>query len=80
MRKKVTKKQILPFKQIGVEEIRRAATPNDHPLFIKALSTIVADHLQQDQRINPKFLMQCPMCVNPRCRESKQWYKKVCSY
>ncbi|XP_075149127.1 ferrochelatase, mitochondrial [Haematobia irritans] len=66
-------------KEVGVEEIRRAATPNDHPIFIKALSSIVADHLKHGQNINPKFLMRCPMCTNPRCRESKKWYKDVCS-
>ncbi|XP_067619679.1 ferrochelatase, mitochondrial isoform X2 [Eurosta solidaginis] len=65
-------------KEVGVEEIRRAAAPNDHPLFIKALSSIVADHLKDEQGVNPKFLMRCPMCVNPRCGDSKAWYKQVC--
>lgn len=66
-------------KEIGVEEMRRAATPNDHPLFINALSSIVASHLKEKANVNPKFLMQCPMCVNPRCKESKKWYKEICS-
>ncbi|KAH8294425.1 hypothetical protein KR054_012555, partial [Drosophila jambulina] len=66
-------------KEVGVEEIRRAAAPNDHPLFIDALSNIVADHLKSEQAVNPKFLMRCPMCSNPRCRESKRWYQQLCS-
>ncbi|XP_011192938.1 ferrochelatase, mitochondrial [Zeugodacus cucurbitae] len=65
--------------EVGVEEIRRAAAPNDHPLFIEALSSIVAEHLKDGQAVNPKFLMRCPMCVNPRCRDSKDWYSKVCA-
>lgn len=64
--------------QIGVEEIRRAAAPNDHPLFIQALSQIVVDHLKSDRRVNPKFLMQCPKCVNSKCGHSKKWYNQVC--
>ncbi|KAH8312282.1 hypothetical protein KR044_010080, partial [Drosophila immigrans] len=67
-------------KDVGVEEIRRAAAPNDHPLFIEALSNIVADHLKSTQPVNPKFLMRCPMCTNPRCRESKKWYQQLCSH
>ncbi|XP_017479292.1 PREDICTED: ferrochelatase, mitochondrial [Rhagoletis zephyria] len=66
-------------KEVGVEEIRRAAAPNDHPVFIKALSSIVAEHLNDKQTVNPKFLMRCPMCVNPRCRDSKDWYRQVCA-
>ncbi|XP_004534290.1 ferrochelatase, mitochondrial [Ceratitis capitata] len=66
-------------KEVGVEEIRRAAAPNDHPLFIEALSSIVADHLKETQTVNPKFLIRCPMCVNPRCRDSKDWYRQVCA-
>ncbi|XP_017141593.1 ferrochelatase, mitochondrial [Drosophila miranda] len=66
-------------KEVGVEEIRRAAAPNDHPLFIDALSNIVADHLKSQRAVNPKFLMRCPMCTNPRCRESKRWYQQLCS-
>ncbi|XP_039947793.1 ferrochelatase, mitochondrial [Bactrocera neohumeralis] len=65
--------------EVGVEEIRRAAAPNDHPLFIEALSSIVADHLKNGQAVNPKFLMRCPMCVNPRCKDSKNWYSEVCT-
>jgi len=66
-------------KEVGVEEIRRAATPNDHPLFIDALTNVVADHLKSQQAVNPKFLMRCPMCSNPKCRESKSWYRQLCS-
>lgn len=65
--------------QVGAEKIGRAAAPNDHPLFIKALSGIVAEHLKDNQPVDPKFLMRCPMCENPRCGESKNWYKQICA-
>lgn len=65
--------------QIGAEKIRRAAAPNDHPLFINALSDLVASHLKSEVTVNPKFLMRCARCVNPRCGESKNWYKTFCN-
>lgn len=63
--------------QIGAEKIRRAAAPNDHPLFIDALTDIVSKHLSSNERITPKFTMRCPKCVNPRCHESKKWYSAL---
>ncbi|XP_012250672.2 ferrochelatase, mitochondrial [Athalia rosae] len=65
-------------KELGIEKIRRAAAPNDHPLFIDALTDIVATHLKSDQLINPKFLTRCPHCINTRCGESKSWFAKLC--
>ncbi|XP_037029533.1 ferrochelatase, mitochondrial [Bradysia coprophila] len=66
-------------KEIGAERIGRAAAPNDHPIFINALSDIVINHLNSSVTVNPKFLMRCPHCVNPRCLESKKWYTKFCA-
>uniref|UniRef100_A0A1B6DFR4 Ferrochelatase n=3 Tax=Clastoptera arizonana TaxID=38151 RepID=A0A1B6DFR4_9HEMI len=66
-------------KELGVENIRRAAAPNDHPLFISALTDIVATHLKGDQKINPKFLTRCPHCTNQRCHEAKLWFSELCT-
>ncbi|GBP07078.1 Ferrochelatase, mitochondrial [Eumeta japonica] len=55
-----------------------AAAPNDHPLFIRALVPSL-QIISQEQNVNAKFLMRCPMCVNPRCRDSKKWYRDLCS-
>lgn len=65
-------------KELGVECIRRAAAPNDHPLFISALADIVSSHLKGNQRISPKFLTRCPHCVNARCHNSKEWFSQLC--
>lgn len=64
--------------EIGAGKIGRAAAPNDHPLFINALSNIVATHLKSSDTVSPKFLMRCPQCKNPRCFESKKWFQALC--
>ncbi|PNF38444.1 Ferrochelatase, mitochondrial [Cryptotermes secundus] len=65
-------------KEIGVEMIRRAAAPNDHPLFIDALTDLVKTHLHNNQPISPKFLTRCPHCTNARCQQTKSWFAKLC--
>lgn len=64
--------------QLGIEKIRRAAAPNDHPIFIDALTDIVASHLRSNKPITPKFMTRCPHCVNKNCGLSKDWYEKNC--
>uniref|UniRef100_A0A1B6KI31 Ferrochelatase n=1 Tax=Graphocephala atropunctata TaxID=36148 RepID=A0A1B6KI31_9HEMI len=66
-------------KELCVEHIRRAAAPNDHPLFISALTDIVATHLKGDRGVNPKFLIRCPHCTNARCHESKKFFAELCA-
>lgn len=64
--------------ELKVESIKRALAPNDHPLFIKALSSVVVEHLKKGRNLNPKFLTRCPHCTNPKCHDSKKWYEKLC--
>uniref|UniRef100_A0A8D8LMM1 Ferrochelatase n=1 Tax=Cacopsylla melanoneura TaxID=428564 RepID=A0A8D8LMM1_9HEMI len=66
-------------KELKVDNIRRAAAPNDHPLFIDALVDIVSSHLRGQSRISPKFLNRCPHCVNPKCGHAKKWFAKLCA-
>ncbi|KAK9509462.1 hypothetical protein O3M35_006774 [Rhynocoris fuscipes] len=63
----------------GVENIRRASAPNDHPLFISALADVVTNHLKSDQKVSPKFLLRCPHCTNSRCHASKEWFRQLCA-
>lgn len=65
-------------KKLGLT-IRRVAAPNDHPLFIDALSDIIVSHMKDGPRISPKFLTRCPHCINIKCHNSKQWYAKLCA-
>lgn len=64
--------------ELKVESMKRALAPNDHPLFIKALSSVVVEHIKKDRSLNPKFLTRCPHCTNPKCHDSKKWYEKLC--
>lgn len=65
--------------EIGAEKIGRAAAPNDHPLFIDALTDVVQTHLKDGNSVNPKFLLRCPACVNDKCLPSKQWFREMCN-
>ncbi|KAK4291677.1 hypothetical protein Pmani_023930 [Petrolisthes manimaculis] len=62
-------------KEVGAENIRRCASPNDHPLFIDALVDVVSKHLQTGHRCSEQFLHNCPLCVNPSCYGSKKWFR-----
>lgn len=64
--------------EVKAERILRAAAPNDHPLFIDAITDIVSKHLKGDKRINPKFLTHCPHCVSEKCYKSKKFFKELC--
>lgn len=65
--------------EVGAEKIGRAAAPNDHPLFIEAMTDVVSSHLKNGSAVNPKFLLRCPSCINDKCGTSKQWYKEMCN-
>lgn len=64
--------------QLGVKNIRRVPTPNDHPLFIEALADIVVNHLKNKIPVGRKFLNRCPHCVNAHCYKSKSWFAENC--
>ncbi|XP_046998753.1 ferrochelatase, mitochondrial [Schistocerca americana] len=66
-------------KELGNVTIRRAAAPNDHPLFIEALADIVLTHLKRGQTVSPKFLTRCPHCVNINCEKTKSWFQEICN-
>jgi ferrochelatase len=64
--------------ELGVKNIRRAAAPNDHPLFIDGIADIVSQHLRGNKPVSPKFLLRCAHCISSRCYDSKQWFSSVC--
>ncbi|KDR19726.1 ferrochelatase, mitochondrial [Zootermopsis nevadensis] len=65
--------------ELGIKMIRRAAAPNDHPLFIDALADLVKNHLHSNKSVSPKFLTRCPHCTNVRCHQTKSWFAKLCT-
>ncbi|CAG5074336.1 Similar to FeCh: Ferrochelatase [Cotesia congregata] len=64
--------------ELKIDKIRRAAAPNDHPLFIKALADIVKTHLHSKIPVSRKFETRCPHCVNKNCYSSKIWFSENC--
>ncbi|KAG8035054.1 hypothetical protein G9C98_001544 [Cotesia typhae] len=64
--------------ELKIDKIRRAAAPNDHPLFIKGLADIVKIHLHSKIPVSRKFETRCPHCVNKNCYSSKIWFSENC--
>ncbi|TRY69533.1 hypothetical protein TCAL_12886 [Tigriopus californicus] len=64
-------------KEVGAERIARCAAPNDHPMFIEAITDIVDKHLNEGPRVNPQLLLRCPMCTNGNCYKAKTWWSKA---
>jgi ferrochelatase len=52
----------------GIAEFRRAPALNDDPLFIRALATIVRDHLCMGELHSSQYRLRCPGCENAMCR------------
>ncbi|XP_028397660.1 ferrochelatase, mitochondrial-like [Dendronephthya gigantea] len=59
----------------GVEMIRRAASLNDNPIFIKAMADIVKAHLESNDVCSTQLPLRCPMCVNITCKEAKEFFR-----
>lgn len=66
-------------KELKVENIRRVPAPNDHPLFIDALTQLVKTHLENGPSVSRKFLSHCPHCVNKNCWYTKKWFSEICN-
>lgn len=64
--------------ELDIRHIRRAAAPNDHPIFIEALADIVNSHLKSNRPISHMFLTRCPHCDSKDCTDSKDWFAKAC--
>ncbi|ESO98047.1 hypothetical protein LOTGIDRAFT_174413 [Lottia gigantea] len=66
--------------EVGVKNIRRAESLNNHPVFIEALADIVKTHLNSPKVCNPQLLLRCPMCVNLTCDFSKEFFASQQKY
>ncbi|KAM6218771.1 ferrochelatase, mitochondrial isoform 3-T3 [Rhynchocyon petersi] len=60
--------------ECGVENIRRAESLNGNPLFSKALADLVLRHIQSNERCSKQLTLNCPLCANPVCRETKSFF------
>lgn len=64
-------------KEIGVKYFRRISTPNDHPIFIKAIGELVKNHLSCGEIYSPQLKLRCPMCTNAVCHDMRNWLKSL---
>ncbi|XP_072020876.1 ferrochelatase, mitochondrial-like isoform X2 [Amphiura filiformis] len=60
--------------ECGVHNIRRAASLNDHPVFIEAMADLVKTHLESGKPCSKQMTLRCPMCVNATCGQTKQFF------
>ncbi|CAF1434623.1 unnamed protein product [Rotaria sp. Silwood1] len=61
-------------KSAGVEMIRRCASLNDNPLFIKGMADIVVKHLQNQRRHTTQLPLRCPGCENSSCERMRKFF------
>ncbi|CAD5115478.1 DgyrCDS4447 [Dimorphilus gyrociliatus] len=57
-----------------IENIRRAASLNDSPTFIKAISEIVVEHLNSEDSCSTQYHLRCPQCTNASCTEARRFF------
>jgi len=55
--------------------VKRAASLNDSPYFIRAIADIAAAHLKSGQTVSPQLMLRCPNCTNDKCGKAKSWLK-----
>ncbi|KAH7096796.1 ferrochelatase [Auriculariales sp. MPI-PUGE-AT-0066] len=66
--------------EVGIH-LTRAPALNTHPVFVRALADIVAEHLKRidAEEISPvskQMLLRCPGCTNETCGEQKEWFAR----
>lgn len=42
--------------------------------FIQTLATLVKDHLESNVACSQQMALRCPMCVNPTCGRTKEFF------
>ncbi|GAA5993654.1 hypothetical protein JCM11641_002607 [Rhodosporidiobolus odoratus] len=62
-------------KELGMTGVKRAASLNDSPYFIRALADIASSHLKSAQTVSPQLMLRCPECTNEKCGKQKAWFK-----
>jgi len=56
--------------------IRRAAALNDSEIFIQAQADVVKSHLESNIACTKQLPLRCPLCVNPVCGKTKQFFSQ----
>ncbi|MBA3258855.1 MAG: ferrochelatase [Gemmatimonadales bacterium] len=54
--------------RVGITQFRRAPALNERPRFLDALADLVHRHLRSGEVYGTQYLLRCPGCANPQCR------------
>jgi len=57
-----------------LDNIHRAESLNDSPIFIKAMAEVVKDHLDDDKKCTKQLQLRCPMCTNQSCIHMREFF------
>ncbi|KAM7535215.1 hypothetical protein Aperf_G00000101462 [Anoplocephala perfoliata] len=60
-------------REVGMSVVRRASAPNDNPLFIQGLASLVLRHLRSGDVASQQFFLRCPGCKNDRCSKARHF-------
>ena len=61
-------------KEAGVENIHRAESLNDSPIFIRAMADVVKSHLSSGDVSTKQLTLRCPMCTNQVCGHMRNFF------
>ncbi|XP_065063801.1 ferrochelatase, mitochondrial-like isoform X2 [Rhopilema esculentum] len=61
-------------KEVGAN-VRRSRSMNDNTLFIEAMADVVKTHLLSGDSSSKQLPLRCPMCINPKCKETKTFFR-----
>ena len=61
-------------KEAGVENIKRAESLNDSPIFIRAMADVVKSHLERGEVSTKQFNLRCPLCTNEVCGHMRNFF------
>lgn len=61
--------------QVGMDTVRRAASLNDHPVFIRTLAELVKNHLvSRESCSSTQLRLRCPGCYTDSCAEMRRFF------
>lgn len=56
------------------DNIHRAESLNDSPVFIQAMAEVVKSHLDENEKCTKQLELRCPMCVNETCHQMRKFF------
>lgn len=57
-----------------LENIHRAESLNDSPIFIQAMAEAVKSHLDDNRKCTKQLELRCPMCTNQACHNMRDFF------